>query len=310
MGLCPARVSGFWPVHAGFLGFDRERGTGTRVGGDGGHGHGNRVGGVGWLKAFRLFLSAAAVTTIFQTAAWAQGSEEAEGAAAEPRAWVIELLVEGRDTVPIRATERHRGGKHPLAWFEDGGLVLDPETMSQSKAPELARLLRFDDDLQDLAEVAVVIIERRRFLGQYRRGQITIIWARRELPAFPLGQPPEEVLITPFGTKPSLEGVIAWPEAVWHIENAEEGGEGSENKDAPLLVIETAGERKELPPGETLAFEPIDWRIPVTLGRFKPVPVGAADEALETFEQDLGEAVFSTEVTVRFHGRMALRMGR
>lgn len=273
-----------------------------------------RSGGVGWRQAFRLILSTAAITTILQTAAWAQSSEEEEGAAAEPRTWVIELLVEGRDTVPIRATERHRGGERPLAWFEDGALVLDPETMSPSKAPELAALLRFDDDLQELAEIGVVIIERRKFLGQYRRGQVTILWARRELPPFPRGQPPDKVLITPFGTQPPLEDLVAWPKVAWRLEGATDDRtddrEELKEKGPPLLVVEMEDGRKELSPGEAFTLDPLDWSVPVTLGGFEPVPVGEAPETLEPVEADLGEAVFSTKVTLRFHGRLPLRLGR
>jgi hypothetical protein len=280
------------------------------VGDDSGHGHSNPVGGAGWLRAFRLFLSAAAITTIFQTAAWAQSTEEAEGAAAGVRAWVIELLIEERDTVPFRATERHRGRDHPLTWFEDGALVLDSATMSFYKNPELAALLRFDDDIQELAEITVVIIERRSFLGQYRRGQMTIIWARRKLPPFPRGQRPEEVLITPFGTKPPLEDLVVWPEVGWHLEGAADDSGESKEQDPPLLVVEMEDGRKELPPGEALTLEPLHWSVPVTLGRFAPVPVGVVPETLEPVEVDLGEAVFSTKVTLRFHGRLPLRLGR
>lgn len=305
-----AFIAGFLSANVTSLGADHERDTSARVGDGGGHGHSNPAGGVGWFQAFRLVLVAAAITSIFQTAVRAQSTEEADGATAEPRAWVIELLIEGRDTVPILTSERHRGGGHPLAWFEDGALVLDPATMSSYKSPELAALLRFDDGIQQLAEIAVVIIERRSFLGQYRRGQVTIIWARRELPPFPRGQRPEAVLITPFGAKPPLEDLVVWPEVEWRLEAAAEDSEELTEQDPPLLVVEMEDGRKELPPGEALTLETLDWSVPVTLGRFAPVPVGVAPETLEPIEVDLGDAVFSTEVTLRFHGRLPLRVGR
>ncbi len=232
----------------------------------------------------------------------AQGQESAAQTAVDPQAIVIELLIDARDSIPITATQKVVGGGRRLAVLSEGALFLDPAVFSPSKPPELAEDLRFDESIADLSDIAVVVLEQRAFLGRMRHGGAVRLWAARDLPPFPVSEPPESVIITPFGAEPPLPDLVAWPSAVWSL--AEDAAEDS----VPLLKIEAEEGPSELRPGEELTFRPEEWVLPITLGRFAPAKVGEPDQPLVPIEQALGNAAFSSVLTVKFHGRLPLRV--
>ncbi len=214
-------------------------------------------------------------------------------------ALVIELIVEARDTIPMRSTDRHGGGPHLPAVFEDGALTIDPAVTRALRRREFGPALRVDDAVEELADAAIVVVERRHYRSAMRRGDLVILWLHRALAPFPAGDPPGSVLIAPFGSEPPLREVIGWPAVTWRVDETED--------DKPVLVLETLSGAEQLAAGEATTFDDVVWELPLRLGRFAPVPVGQTPEQLEPVEVDYGEATFTTRVTVRFHGRLELR---
>ena len=227
--------------------------------------------------------------------AWPQDGDKA----AQTSALVIELIVEARDTIPMKRMGRNGGGSHQPAVFEDGALIFDPAVTRALRRREFGLVLRVDDAVEELADAAIVVVERRRYFSDVRGGDMTVLWLQRALPPFPVGDPPDLVLITPVGSEPPLHTVIGWPAVTWRLDET--------MADKPILVLETELDVKELAAGEAATFDEVVWQLPLRLGRFAPVPVGQSPEKLEPVEVDYGEATFTTRVTVRFHGRLELR---
>ncbi len=227
--------------------------------------------------------------------AWPQDGDKA----AQTSALVIELIVEARDTIPMKRMGRNGGGSHQPAVFEDGALIFDPAVTRALRRREFGLVLRVDDAVEELADAAIVVVERRHYRSAMRRGDLVILWLHRALAPFPAGDPPGSVLIAPFGSEPPLREVIGWPAVTWRVDETED--------DKPVLVLETLSGVEKLAAGEATTFDDVVWELPLRLGRFAPVPVGQTPEQLEPVEVDYGEATFTTRVTVRFHGRLELR---
>ncbi|MDJ0894683.1 MAG: hypothetical protein QNJ92_06040, partial [Alphaproteobacteria bacterium] len=157
-------------------------------------------------------------------------SEPSAQDTAEPSAIVIELLVEAGDTVSVRGSRFEQDQARPLATVSDDALVLDPSVITWLRRRDANVLLRADEDVRGLTDVAVAVLERRRFAGELRNGEAVVLWLQRDLPAFPEARRPESVLITPVGAQPPLFDLINWPVAEWKIDETE--------RDAPVLEVD------------------------------------------------------------------------
>ncbi|MCP4327488.1 MAG: hypothetical protein GY791_03520 [Alphaproteobacteria bacterium] len=230
------------------------------------------------------------------------GADTHANPTADPSAVVIELLVDAGDTISLRGAPYSENMTYPLAEITEDTLVLDPLVVSALSRRDADFPLRLADNVRELADVAVVVVERRRYLGEMRRGDATVIWLQPGLPPFPIADRPDLVLMTPVGSEPPLFELIQWPEAMWKLDDSE--------RDSPVLEIDSDDGVAELAAGDETVLMSADWQLPLRLARFEPVKVGDSSNELKPVEIDLGEATFSTEVTIRFHGRLAIRIAK
>ena len=213
---------------------------------------------------------------------------------------VIEVSIQAGDelAMSINVEPGHElAGEMIMDPDAEGQLLLSPDLIAAIEKGVGDHSVQLPEGLTELDDIGAVIIERINYAGQGRGGGFTRVRLAADLPEPTQRKTPDKVVIGADHPTSSLYDVLPWPgEISWTLTG-----------DDKLKV--TSGQTVlELAVGESGDLASITAEIPVSIEEVDDtadIPDGD-DVKLPTVKRDLGKVKFTTEISVRYLGRLKI----
>lgn len=211
--------------------------------------------------------------------------------------YVVELTVVTTDE--LEAAVNYEGNvalsnEFLLGPGDSGPIRLGPEALAAIRAGKGDSTFQIKDGIRELSEIGVIVIERMKYGGEGRDGVIKRVVISKRLEAL-ARQTPEEVVLGLDDPMTKLYDVIPWPKKLsWRI-----------TRDGKLQA-ESDGAQLMLAPGEAGKLASAAAEIHVKLTTYGVMSADDASELPPVVEHDLGKVRFTSEISVRFLGRVPM----
>lgn len=216
---------------------------------------------------------------------------------------VVEITIKATDTLTL-GINVDRGkmlvGEVVVPRHGAEGVLLGESVLAAIKQGQGDQTVTIADGVRKPDDIKVIVVERIEYGGEGRDGTAMRVILAGDLPLPPAHSAPSQVTLGLDDSPADLYDVLPWPETIsWRFTS-----EGT-------LEVHCGQQRLSLAPGQsgTLKVPAADIRVRITdIDDTAEIPDGD-DVELPTVEKDLGPVRFTTQILIRYLGRLPIVEG-